>query len=140
MRPDIIISHEFVEFIPEILNENILYVSIPFATAAHKCFCGCGKEVVTPLTPTDWCLIFDGDTVTLDPSIGNWEFECRSHYWIIRDKVKWADQMTKEEIQRGRDFDRRAKDRYFEGKDDNPSEATLRDTQQHIWKRFKKLW
>jgi hypothetical protein len=31
-----------------------LYVSIEFATAAHSCACGCGREVVTPPGPTDW--------------------------------------------------------------------------------------
>src|SRR5712692_8520000 len=27
--------------------------SMAYATVAHKCCCGYGKEVVTPLTPTD---------------------------------------------------------------------------------------
>jgi len=34
--------------------------------------------VVTPLSPTGWSLIFDGETVSLYPSIGNWNFPCRS--------------------------------------------------------------
>lgn len=99
------LTHEFVEFLPEKLQEGVLYISIAYATAAHKCCCGCGHEVVTPLTPTDWKLIFDGETVTLDPSIGNWSFPCKSHYWIRRNSVQWADRWSPELIQAGREQD-----------------------------------
>lgn len=107
------ISHEFVEFIPEALAPNTLYVSIQFATAAHCCFCGCGTKVVTPIHPTAWQLLFDGDTVSLRPSIGNWSFRCRSHYWINKDRVIWAAPMTQAEIERGRSRDRYLIDEYF---------------------------
>jgi len=70
------LRHEFVEHIPEELEEGVLYVSITYATAAHKCACGCGREVITPFTPTDWKMTFDGETISLAPSIGNWNFEC----------------------------------------------------------------
>ena len=66
MKDEIVLKHEFVEFIPEHLPEGTIYVSIRFATASHKCCCGCGKEVVTPLSPTDWKLTFDGETISLD--------------------------------------------------------------------------
>lgn len=84
------LKHKFIEFIPEVLDEGILYVSIAHGTAVHRCCCGCGREVVTPLTPTDWKLIFDGETVSLHPSIGNWNFPCRSHYWITKNRIEWA--------------------------------------------------
>ena len=84
------ITHKFVDFIPEQIEEGILYVSIEYCTAIHKCVCGCGNEVVTPLSPTDWELIFDGKTVSLNPSIGNWNFECKSHYFITRNKIRHA--------------------------------------------------
>lgn len=115
MKPDVQISHEFVEFIPEQLAENTIYVSIKYATAAHKCPCGCGKEVVTPLSPTDWTLIFDGQTVSLDPSIGNWNFPCRSHYWIIENRATWSRSWSQHEIDAGRADDRAAKEIYFSG-------------------------
>jgi hypothetical protein len=122
MRKEIQLSHEFVEFIPSELKERTVYVSIPFATAAHKCCCGCGKEVVTPLSPTDWSLIFDGETISLDPSIGNWNFECQSHYWIIGDRVEWAGKWSKEEIRDAEAEDRSAKKRYF-GHMDSPADS-----------------
>jgi hypothetical protein len=47
-----------------------------------KCCCGCGHEVVTPFSPTDWKLTFDCVSVSLYPSIGNWSPPCRAHYFI----------------------------------------------------------
>lgn len=83
-------KHKFVEFIPDQLEDGILYVSIVYATVLHKCACGCGNEVVTPLSPSDWQLTFNGETISLFPSIGNWSFRCRSHYWIRKNKVVWV--------------------------------------------------
>ncbi len=113
MKPERAIRHEFVEFIPETLDEGVIYISIPYATASHNCFCGCGMKVVTPFSPTDWKLIFDGKTVTLDPSIGSWSLPCRSHYWIVRNKVRWAGQWTDKQIQAGRAYDSLAKQSYY---------------------------
>lgn len=103
---------QFVEFIPEELQNGVLYISMPYATATHLCCCGCGKEVVTPFTPTDWRMTFDG-FVTIHPSIGNWSFKCRSHYWIARNRVKWAGDMDQQKIDAGRLRDRQAKDQYY---------------------------
>lgn len=80
--------HRFVEFIPEQLEEDVLYISVEYKTAAHNCACGCGSRVVTPITPVDWKLIYDGKTVSISPSIGNWNFPCRSHYWIKYNRVE----------------------------------------------------
>jgi hypothetical protein len=85
------LSHKFVDFIPDALEAGVLYVSVAHGTAVHRCCCGCESEVVTPLTPTDWKIIYDGETVSLHPSIGNWNLSCRSHYWITHNRVEWAE-------------------------------------------------
>jgi hypothetical protein len=36
--------------------------------------------------------------VSLDPSIGNWSFPCRSHYWIRNNKVRWAENWSQARI------------------------------------------
>lgn len=79
MRGATTVRHAFVELIPDEFDDGTVYVSIPYATVVHRCCCGCGQEIVTPLTPTDWTLSFDGETISLDPSIGNWSLPCRSH-------------------------------------------------------------
>jgi hypothetical protein len=113
MTPEIVLTHKFVCAIPEVLEERTLYVSVEFATVAHKCCCGCGREVVTPLTPTDWSLIFDGETVSLDPSVGNWNLPCQSHYWIRRNRVHWAPRWSREQVEAGRAADARVKAEYY---------------------------
>lgn len=90
MTADLTLTHRFVEEIPERLDELTIYVSIPYATVVHLCPCGCGSEVVTPLGRFDWRLIFDGESISLWPSIGNWNLPCQSHYWIRRNRVRWA--------------------------------------------------
>lgn len=104
---------QFVEYLPETMDEGVLYVSMSYAVAAHRCACGCGREVVTPLSPTDWKLVFDGENVSLDPSIGNWSLPCRSHYFIRGGNVQWALDMTDAAIQCGRLRDRASKDAHY---------------------------
>ena len=113
LKPPNTLAHEFVEFIPDVIEEGRLYVSMEYATTVHKCACGCGKEVVTPLSPTDWKLIFDGKTVSLEPSIGNWGFPCRSHYWVRNNRAVWAEDWSQARVNANRARDRRTKDEYY---------------------------
>ena len=91
---------KFVEFIPDHLEDGVLYISERFRTCSHKCCCGCGEEVVTPLSPAEWRLTREGELVSLWPSVGNWDYACRSHYVIRRNQVKWAGAMTTKQIGR----------------------------------------
>lgn len=107
------VQPEFVEFIPETLEEGVLYISVPFATASHKCMCGCGELVVTPIRPTDWRLTWNGEAVSLHPSIGNWSFACQSHYWISENRVIWTTAWSSDRIDAGRRRDLQRKVRYY---------------------------
>ncbi|GAA4348152.1 DUF6527 family protein [Microbacterium rhizosphaerae] len=75
--------------IPQELDPGVLYVSMEHSTAIHSCMCGCGHEVVTPLGPGSWRLCYDGETITLTPSIGNGALPCRSHYIIRESQIIW---------------------------------------------------
>lgn len=146
------LSHRLVEYIPEQLETGILYVSERYGTAAHNCCCGCGQEVVTPLTPTDWSLTIDGGVVTLYPSIGNWSFACQSHYWIKRCNVIWAAQLSQSEIERGRAMNRADKKAYFEAVNqekgtqpqlsstENPFQNEVPGSEHSIWSTLKRWW
>jgi len=122
MKPEVVIVYEFAEFIPDELKERTLYISVIYCTAVHKCCCGCGREVVTPLSPTGWQLIFDGKTVSLYPSIGSWSLPCQSHYFITKNKVVWAQKWTKKQIARSRAREARASERYY-ADTQNPMDA-----------------
>lgn len=91
-------KHCFVENIPEKskLEDNMLYISLKYNVAIHKCACGCGNEVVTPFDEhKGWILSYNGKTVSLYPSIGNWNLPCQSHYWIQKGQVCWAKEYGK---------------------------------------------
>jgi hypothetical protein len=100
------IRHEFVDLIPDVIDEGVLYISITYATATHRCGCGCGEIVVTPIEPTWWTLIWNGKTVTMDPSIGSWSLPCKSHYWIKENEIVWARKWDDLEIKGGSTRDR----------------------------------
>ena len=105
---------EYVDVIPDAVQDGILYISEEYGTALHKCCCGCGQEVVTPLGPTDWKVRNGQEGVIVHPSIGNWSFDCQSHYWIDQGRIYWANQWTLEQIRSGRVRDQQAKQDYFD--------------------------
>ena len=130
------LEHRFVQYVPVNLEQGVLYVSLEHKTVTHSCCCGCGEEIVTPLGPTDWKITFDGETISLHPSVGNWNLTCRSHYVIKRgriiDSAPWSD----EQIAAERIRDKAAKARYF-GISKEPAKAS--GIWQTISRWFSKL-
>ena len=107
------LQHRFVDQFPEELEGGLLYVSTAYGSATHKCCCGCGAEIVTPLTPTDWRITYDGETVSLNPSVGNWTLPCRSHYIIDHGRVIEALPWSDEAVDAERRRDRNAKELHY---------------------------
>lgn len=122
------IRPELVRLMPKQLEDGILYVSQEYGTAAHKCACGCGSRIVTPLTDTFWNLTLRDGRATLYPSVGNWDYPCRSHYWIRDNRIEWAPKWTPEEIAEGRAADRKQKQEHY---------ATHESWFTAFWKRVK---
>lgn len=104
------IGFQFVDHIPNQLEEGILYIAAEFGAVVHLCCEGCGERVSTPLHPGQWTLTFDGTTVSLNPSVGNWGLPCRSHYIIRRNRVVWAADWSNEAIVKSAASDRLAAD------------------------------
>lgn len=135
------ITPVFVDFIPDRLENGILYICGQYNTAAHKCCCGCGEEVITPLTPADWTIRKAGNIVSLTPSIGNWSFACKSHYFITENQVVWARGMSQWQIDRVRERDRADKKAYVEmvnrqkEKQANPTSWIAR-----LWQSLVRWW
>jgi hypothetical protein len=97
---------EFVISFPTPMERGVIYVSIEYNNCGHLCACGCGREVFTPLSPAQWTLTYDGENITMHPSIGNWSQPCRSHYFVHRGHVRWARDYTEHEIAQNRHRDR----------------------------------
>lgn len=91
-----------VYFMPTELSPGILYFSEEFGMAAHLCACGCEKKVFTPIGPTDWKLTIKDGKPTLYPSIGSWQLECQSHYWVESGRIEWSYAWSDEQIIAGR--------------------------------------
>jgi len=135
----------FAEFIPEQLENGKLYISEKYGTAIHKCCCGCGEEVVTPLTPVDWRIAKGKGGISLYPSVGNWNYQCRSHYIIRDNQIIWANQMTAKQIVKVQQRDFNDKQKYIQNlntiKDEN-TKPVYQETivTQLITKLGKKSW
>lgn len=104
----------FVDQLPDILDEGVLYICEEFDLTAHKCCCGCGEDVYNKLNPAKWQLIKTrSGTVSLEPSIGNWKYACKSHYWIRNNRVIEAGQLSSATIEAVKQRDRRDRDTYI---------------------------
>lgn len=89
---------EFVDKIPSNLYFGILYVCINCNVIVHKCACGCGEKTVTPIDKKyGWIMKYDGQTITLRPSIGNFNTRCKSHYYITDNRIEWLEEYKQEE-------------------------------------------
>ena len=133
------LSHQFVDEIPEQIEPAQLYISLPYATAVHKCCCGCGNEVVTPFSPAQWRMTFDGESITLHPSVGSWFLPCRSHYVIRNGWVVEAGQWKNAEVAAGQARDRRARQAHFGIKETEISSVMQPQSQkQKSW--LRKVW
>ena len=107
------LEHRFVQYVPEALEAGVLYISLEFCTASHRCCCGGGEEVVTPLSPVAWRMMYDGESVSLWPSIGNWTLKCRSHYVIDHGNVLTAPPWNEVQVEAERRRDRAARARHY---------------------------
>ena len=98
---------------PRVLEEGILYISEECELSAHKCCCGCGEDVFTPLNPARWRLDRNCGRVSLHPSIGNWKCAGRSHYWIRNNRVIPSFGMDDEDIAEVIELDQIDREEYF---------------------------
>lgn len=111
------IQPEFVEFVPKELEEGVLYVSVPYSTTVHKCACGCGSKITLPINTSKWRFLWDGERISLWPSVGNWSYPCQSHYWIEQNRIEWASsKWSREKIGRNRARDKAERQRYLESR------------------------
>jgi len=92
---------KFVDTIPraDSVKDGCLYISVKYNMTTHRCACGCGTMVPLPISPADWTLAYDGEHVSLNPSVGNGALACRSHYFIHDSQVIWLPKMSEAQTQ-----------------------------------------
>ena len=91
---------------PDQPEPGSFYYSEDFGSSLHLCACGCGRRVVLPIKPAGWRMDL-GTGVSLFPSVGNREFDCRSHYLIKDGAVIWLAGMSEHEVAASRENDER---------------------------------
>jgi hypothetical protein len=83
----------YVQYIPAQLEEGKIYISKEFECSVHNCLCGCGEKTVLPLAPElgGWTLIEHADgRISFTPSVGNFQFPCKSHYIITKNRANFV--------------------------------------------------
>jgi hypothetical protein len=125
---------KYVAQLPDVLKEGVLYICEEFGLTAHKCCCGCGEDVYLKLGPAKWELTkgFSGD-ISLNPSVGNWKYACKSHYWITNNRVIEAGRMSARAIERVQQQDRRDRDRHVAQLNTRP------ESNKSFWQRIRML-
>jgi hypothetical protein len=90
-------------------------------------------------------LAFDGESISLYPSIGNWNFACQSHYWIRRNEVRWAAPLPGASIEAAKSRDREDAWSYWaadETLDDKVRKETEREPGESqkagLWARLRR--
>ncbi len=131
---------EYVKHFPDSLDEGVLYISEEYASVGHRCCCGCGEEVITPINPAQWQLRKSRAGVSLYPSVGNWKFKCQSHYWITDNKVEDAGPMSQSKIDLVKQRDRMAKDRLVQHINDRSGNAAAGKPKKGLFQSFMDWW
>lgn len=103
------VTPKFVEYIPtdgKELVPGIVYISMKHNMVVHRCPCGCKELSEFMLDPIRFRIEYDGRSVTFDPSIGNSNLRCRSHYWIRDNRIHWCAPMQNWETMRAQGRER----------------------------------
>ena len=132
------ITPKFVEYIPtegKDLIPGIVYISMKHNMVVHRCPCGCRGLSEFMLDPIRFRMEYDGSNVSFDPSIGNSNLKCRSHYWIRKNQIQWCDPMEDWETKRAR---RRELSRALEERE--AEEWNRKKSIGKLWKRFVSWW
>ncbi len=77
----------YVTTMPDVLEENAIYISEEYGVSVHNCLCGCGVKTALPLSDGEWKLIkHDDGKISFTPSIGNFSGEdpYHAHYIITK--------------------------------------------------------
>lgn len=85
----VIIEPVYVDLIDE-LEECKIYISKIYNTSVHLCLCGCKNKVVLPFNSNGWNLKESDKGISITPSIGNYNFDCKSHYIITNNVANFV--------------------------------------------------
>ena len=95
-------------------------------------------------------MIFDGETVSLHPSIGSFKLDCKSHYYISRGVVEWSGAWSDKRVATARRHDESEKREYYKNRQKIAVKSEMSDVDVQpksgeemptgLWLRMQKLW
>jgi hypothetical protein len=82
----------FVEEMPDFYERGKIYISEKYNVAKHLCLCGCDNMTVMILGGGKWWTLVkeDNGTVSFIGSVGNFQFDCKSHYMITKNVANFV--------------------------------------------------
>jgi hypothetical protein len=80
----------FVDLIPEKMKQGEVYISDKYKCSVHLCLCGCGMQTVLPLGENGWTVSKTEKGVSFTPSVGNFQYLCKSHYIITNNVANFV--------------------------------------------------
>ena len=84
----------YTETLPDVseMEENKIYISKKYNCTGHRCFCGCGLLTILPIGKKHgWTLTEqDNGQVSFHPSVGNYQYPCKSHYIIYKNGANFV--------------------------------------------------
>lgn len=80
--------YRLVDRIPKQMEEGIVYHTEEFELAGLLCACGCGHRI-TLIVPDSHRVWDEDGYATIQPSVGVFDAECKSHYVIRAGNVQW---------------------------------------------------
>lgn len=132
------VTPRFVEYIPtegEDLLPGAVYISMKHGMVVHRCPCGCGQLSEFMLDPIRHRMEFDGESVSFEPSIGNSNLGCGSHYWIRANQIRWCAPMDPWATERAK---KRELARVLEAR--GAMDGTKKTRMRRLWARVSDWW
>ena len=85
------VTPRFVEQIPPGKRESgVILVCIKYGVMSLACPCGCGLTMDLSIEPHRWRIEWDGEHLSVCPSVSSSGLPCRSHYWIQSNRIEWC--------------------------------------------------
>jgi hypothetical protein len=88
------LTPQFVEYMPDVIEDGILYISQRFSVAIHKCAGGCGIQAVMDISnwgdspwKNGWRMTINDNLISFSPSI---LCPCKAHYFIENNEIRWC--------------------------------------------------
>ncbi len=87
-----------------------------------------------------WRLSYDGQGVSLHPSVGSGSLPCRSHYFVRDNQVRWA-RWSKVEAERARERDRADTEAFFTADPPTAEQESFGTPQgRRRWPSARRVW